>query len=194
MILSLGLITVLAGAMLGAVYAITKGPIETQQQLLQMSAIKEVAPEYNNDPEADKCEIVIDGYTFTVYPAIMNGTLTGAAVKGGSMNGFAGEIVIMCGFDENGTVRDYKVLQQAETPGLGTKMQEWFRDPAAARSIIGKNPANTAFYVTKDKGGAVDGITAATISSRAFLETMRHAYQAYREYAVGKGQNLNDSL
>ena len=92
------------------------------------------------------------------------------------------------GFNADGSVRDYRVLKQAETPGLGSKMEMWFRDPAGARSVIGKNPETTPFYVTKDKEqhGAIDGITAATISSRAFLESMRDAYQAYKQFQEKK--------
>lgn len=187
MVLSLGVITVVSGALLGGVYAITKEPIAEMQKNQQMSAIKQVAPQYNNDPEADKWTTTIDGNEFTVYPAYENSQLMGAAVKAVSMNGFAGEIVVMCGFLADGSVKDYEVLQQAETPGLGTKMQMWFRDPAGARSVIGKNPATTSFYVTKDNGGQIDGITAATISSRAFLESMRNAYDAYVAYAKQKG-------
>ena len=113
-----------------------------------------------------------------------DGRLNGAAVETSSNNGFAGEITVMAGFNADGSVRDYRVLKQAETPGLGSKMEMWFRDPAGARSVIGKNPETTPFYVTKDKEqhGAIDGITAATISSRAFLESMRNAYDAYKQF------------
>lgn len=182
MVLSLVTITVAAGALLGWVYSITKEPIAIQAAEQQKAAIAEVAPPFTNNPEDDKWEKDIDGNLFTVYPAYADGRLTGAAVKGESMNGFAGEIVVMCGFNDDGTVRDYRVLQQAETPGLGTKMEEWFRDPTAARSVIGKNAETTRFYVSKDPGGEIDGITAATISSRAFLETLRNAFEAYKDY------------
>lgn len=188
MILSLGIITVVAGAILGWMYSITKEPIEQQVQAQQQAAIAEVAPKFDNDPEAEKWETEIDGLPFTVYPAKENGKLVGAAVKGETMNGFAGEIVVMCGFEADGTVKDYRVLRQAETPGLGTKMEMWFRDPAGARSVIGKNPDATSFYVTKDAGGEIDGITAATISSRAFLETLRNAFQAYKDYEKNQGK------
>jgi len=188
MILSLGLVTVIAGAVLGWMYTITKEPIGQQAQAQQQAAISEVAPKFDNNPEAEKWETEIDGIPFTVYPAKENGTLVGAAVKGMSMNGFAGEIVVMCGFDADGKVKDYRVLRQAETPGLGTKMEMWFRDAAGARSVIGKNPATTSFYVTKDTGGEIDGITAATISSRAFLETLRNAFQAYQDYEKNQGK------
>ena len=182
MILSLGLITVISGAVLGWVYSVTKEPIELQAKAQQQAAIAEVSPPFNNNPEAEKWETQINGLPFTVYPAKENGVFVGAAVKGLSMNGFAGEIVVMCGFEKDGTVKDYRVLSQAETPGLGTKMETWFRDPTGARSVIGKNPATTNFEVTKDTGGEIDGITASTISSRAFLETMRNAFKAYEEY------------
>lgn len=182
MIISLGLITVIAGALLGGAYAVTKEPIEKQLELQQKNAIADVAPSFTNNPEADKWTTQIDGNEFTVYPAYDGNKLIGAAVKGSSMNGFAGEITVMCGFDADGTVRNYAVLQQAETPGLGTKMDAWFRDPAGARSVIGKNPETFPFYVSKDPGGKVDAITAATISSRAFLEIMRNAFEAYKNY------------
>lgn len=190
MLLSLGAITVAAGALLGWVYTVTKEPIAHQAMQQQVEAISAVAPPFDNNPEADRWETTVDGIPVTVYPAIMNGHLDGAAVKAASFNGFAGEIVVMCGFDADGTVREYQVLSQAETPGLGSKMQEWFREPAGARSVIGKNPATTSFYVSKDTGGEIDAITAATISSRAFLETLRTAFESYRQYASTHGLDM----
>lgn len=181
MILSLGLITALAGALLGLMYAVTLEPISQQEEETKINAIKAVAPQFNNNPDAEKQTISIDGIECTVYPARLDGKLTGAAVKSSSMNGFSGEITIMCGFDADGTVLDYQVLRHAETPGLGAKMQLWFRDPTGNRSVIGKNPKETSFYVKKDtkQHGEIDGITAATISSRAFLSALRDAYKAY---------------
>lgn len=186
MIMSLGAITVIAGALLGLIYFVTKNPIEKQMQMQQQSAIADVTPPFNNDPESDKWSVDIDGSPFTVYPAYDNGKFVGAAVEGSSMNGFAGEITVMCGFDSIGNVKDYRVLKQAETPGLGTKMEMWFRDPSGARSVIGKNPETFSFYVSKDAGGQIDGITAATISSRAFLEIMRNAFEAYKQYSTNQ--------
>ncbi len=190
MLLSLGTITVAAGALLGWVYTVTKEPIAQQAMQQQVEAISAVAPKFDNNPETDRWETEVNGVPVTVYPAMMGDRLVGAAVKAASFNGFAGEIIVMCGFDADGTVRDYQVLSQAETPGLGSKMQEWFRDPTGARSVIGKNPATTSFYVSKDTGGEIDAITAATISSRAFLEILRTAFESYRQYASTHGVNM----
>lgn len=193
MIASLLGISMLSALLLGILYKVTKEPIEQQALQQQLDAIKRVAPEFDNNPEADSKNFTIDGNTFTVYPAMKNGKLVGAAVKGSSMNGFSGEIQIMAGFDSNGVVRDYQVLKHAETPGLGSKMEAWFRDPTGARSILDKSPVITSFYVTKDNGGEIDGITAATYSSRAFLEAVRNAYQAFVDYAAANGVSMNKS-
>lgn len=188
MILSLGIIGIVAGALLGGMYAITKEPIAAAEKRQLTESIAEVAPKFDNSPEDDRDTVRLDGKDFIVYPAFADGQLNGAAVLGYSMDGFSGEVAVLCSFEADGTVKDYRVIRHAETPGLGAKMEEWFHDPTGARSVIGKNPSVESFYVSKDKdkGGEIDAITAATISSRAFLGVMRQAYEAYREYARQK--------
>lgn len=189
MIISLGIITIVAGALLGGMYAITKDPIEEAAGKQLTESIQQVAPAFDNSPEKDKVEIKIDGKDFTVYPSMLDGKLNGAAVLGYTMNGFSGEIAVLCGFETDGTIKDFRVIRHAETPGLGAKMEQWFHDPTGARSVIGKNPSVENFYVTKDtdQHGEIDAITAATISSRAFLSVLRDAYQAYCDYAAQQG-------
>lgn len=192
MILSLGIIGIVAGGLLGGMYAITKDPIEKTEKQQLTESIAEVAPPFTNSPEEDRDTIEMGGRDFVIYPAMQGSTLNGAAVLGYTMEGFSGEVAVLCGFDAEGNVKDYRVIRHAETPGLGAKMEEWFHDPTGARSVIGKNPSVQSFYVTKDKdkNGEIDAITAATISSRAFLGVMRDAYMAYREYAKTKGVEL----
>lgn len=190
MLLSLGVITALAGALLGGMYAITKDPIAEAESRQLTESIAKVAPPFDNSPEEDKDTIKIDGKDIVVYPAMEQGNLVGAAVLGYTMNGFSGEVAVLCGFDAQGNIIDYTVIRHAETPGLGAKMEQWFHDPAGARSVIGKNPSVQKFYVTKDPGGEIDAITAATISSRAFLEILRDAFMAYRQYAEAHGLQI----
>jgi electron transport complex protein RnfG len=56
-------------------------------------------------------------------------------------------------------------------------MTDWFK--TGNGNIIGKNPGKNNLTVTKD-GGEVDAITAATISSRAFLNAIATAYNTYK--------------
>lgn len=189
MILSLGIVSIAAASLLAGMYLITKEPISQAEQKNRVEAIQRVAPQMDNNPVDDSVEVTTaSGTKCTVYPAYLKGKFNGAAVSTYTMSGFGGEIQIMVGFNADGTVKDYQVLSHAETPGLGSKMQEWFRDPTAARSIIGKSPAQVSFYVVKDKAqnGEIDGITAATISSRAFLGAMREAFDAYVQVQTEK--------
>ena len=58
MILSLVLITAVAGALLGLMYSITKDPIAAQAKEAQVAAIRQVAPPFDNDPEAMAATVV----------------------------------------------------------------------------------------------------------------------------------------
>ncbi len=183
MTLSLGVVTVLAGALLALVHIVTREPISAAASAKVMEAVCRVTPAFDNDPLSQAWEYQPgDGVgKVTVYPAYAGGSFAGAAVQSYSPNGFAGEIIVMYGFDADGEVSGFQVLEQAETPGLGAKMNEWFRSGEGSRSVIGKNPSEVSMRVTKDRG-EIDGITAATISSRAFLEALRLAFEAFREY------------
>ena len=50
------------------------------------------------------------------------------------------------------------------------------------KSFVGRNPAQMKLGVKKD-GGDVDALTAATISSRAYVDAVSRAYKAYCEKA-----------
>ena len=84
----------------------------------------------------------------------------------------------MVGFLPDGTIRNISVLEHAETPGLGDKMEK--KKSSWSEQFNGKNPESYKLQVTKD-GGSVDAITAATISSRAYADAVDRAYKAYKK-------------
>lgn len=194
MVLSLTLIALVAAGALGGVFLLTKEPIAQQQQAKQNSAIGSVLPDVEGrtirEPE------IVNGYT--VHEAFVADSLIGVAVETES-NGFGGTIRLMVGFDAEGNIVNYEVLEQQETPGLGTHIVEWFKTDKNHQSVLGLNPAATNLTVNKD-GGAVDAITAATISSRAFLLAIQNAFNAYFAKAdepveANSGAScLNDSI
>lgn len=184
MIVSLGVITIVAASLLAWAHSVTAEPIAQAEKQTRVDAIKNVLPAFDNDPLAKSTEIYQLGEgnaPFTVYPAYEGDKFVGAAVEGYTKSGFSGEIKVMYGFDAEGVVSGFQVLSHAETPGLGAKMNEWFRMEEGNRSVIGKNPAIVNMTVAKD-GGAIDAITAATISSRAFLSALRDCFQAFETY------------
>jgi len=183
-------VCLLSGAILAAIHSVTAKPMAEAAQKARVEAIAQVLPQFTNNPIADAVEITVEGDSrpFTVYPAMKDGKFVGAAVDGYSLDGFSGEITAIYGFDAKGKVTGYHVMSHSETPGLGAKMEEWFRMAEGQRSVIGLDPSEKDMRVSKD-GGDIDAITAATISSRAFLGALRGAYKAFETY---KNQNMSN--
>ena len=96
-----------------------------------------------------------------------------------SVDGFGGPFRVMVGFDADGNILGYEVLEHQETPGLGSHIEHWFKNADKPnQNIIGRK-ADGKFAVSKD-GGEIDAITAATISSRAFLKAINQAYAEFK--------------
>lgn len=179
MLLSLTLISAIAGAILAGVYMLTEQPIAASKAATLQNAIRAVVPEFDNQPiEEAFMAATSEGDSLKIYPAKMGGQLVGAAVESNTQKGFSGEIKVIVGFDAGGKLFNYSVLQHAETPGLGSKMQDWFRLEGTDRNVLGSDLSQGPLRVKKD-GGTVDAITAATISSRAFLDAVNRAYSAF---------------
>lgn len=183
MVMSLAIISFGASAILGGVYVLTKKPIEDAAELKKTNAIKEVLPQNNNMKIGEAVEITLESYSekFIVYPAFENDKLIAAAVETFDNNGYGGQIKSMVGFDAEGNIVNYAILAMSETPGLGEKVTSWFKTKRNNQDIRGKKPSEESFKVSKD-GGEIDAITASTITSRAFLSSVKTAYNVFIEY------------
>jgi len=171
MILSLVIICVVAAGALAGVYILTKANIEAQEIAKKQNAILKVLPEGCEVSDAEETA------GLKVYKAYQGGEWVATAVETSEV-GFDGPQVIMVGFDAEGQVINYEVLKQTETPGLGAHIDHWFKDAKGNQSIIGRQAGSLK---VKQDGGDVDAITAATISSRAFLKAINKAYAAYKD-------------
>ena len=168
MVMVLFVITLLASAGVGAVHMITEEPIAEARVKATREALKQVLPEF------------VENLPVTVHTASEGGRVVGYAVESMTKNGFSGVIRLMVGFAPDGQILNIRVLEQAETPGLGTKMVD--AGNSLEKSFVGRNPAQMKLGVKKD-GGDVDALTAATISSRAYVDAVSRAYKAYCEKA-----------
>lgn len=170
MVIVLTVITVVAAACLGAMNNLTAEPIAASKKAKQEEAIKAVLPEFTT---VDEETIVNEQKIFRAYNA--NGELVGIAIETKEL-GFGGDVTTMVGFNANGTIVDYSLLAHAETPGLGSKLVDWFKVKSDIRDV---SSDKMPLRVSKD-GGEYDAITAATISSRAFLNSINKAYETYQ--------------
>ncbi len=179
MVVTLFVVTLVAAGALGFVNDMTKEAIEAAKLKAKLSAIESVLPEFQEIKGEYKVATKPGQDSLEVYPAYNGNDLVGLAVKTFTNSGFSGYIAIMAGIGADGNFTGFEVLEHAETPGLGSKMDVWFSNiDKPKQNIIGKNPTSTKFLVTKD-GGDIDAITASTITSRAFLEALTQAYETY---------------
>lgn len=177
-------ITLVASAGVGAVNMITAEPIAASKQKAVEDAILAVLPAFEQSTAE---EMTIDEMPITVHKAVNGNDLVGYAVETMTKSGFNGVIRLMVGFSPEGQVLNVNVLEQAETPGLGTKMCD--EGNPLISSIKGKNFESMKLVdgrlaVRKD-GGDVDALTAATISSRAYVDAVNRAYMAYKSVVDG---------
>ncbi|SDW47795.1 electron transport complex protein RnfG [Lutibacter oricola] len=176
MVVSLFVITIVAGLSLGFVNELTVGPIQKGKIERKINALKLVLPEFDNNPVEDvkmiKSDLAKD--SVEMYVAKKGENNVGTAVIGSSEKGFSGLIKIMVGFKSDGSINNIQVLEQKETPGLGTKM----KDDKFIEQFRGKNPSEFNLKPTKDLG-EVDALTGATITTRAFGEATQMAYDIF---------------
>ena len=181
MTLVLTSVAVIMGGILAYVNHLTEGPINDQKAKTLADGIKSVMGV--SDITVAKTDTVRQNdakgkeMTYVIYQTKdAQGTDLGAAVES-TTGGFGGDLKVLVGFDSEGKILGYTLLEHAETPGLGAKADKWFQKGEKG-DIVGKVPAEP-LTVSKD-GGQVDAITASTITSRAFLLAVNNAYNAYK--------------
>ncbi len=82
--------------------------------------------------------------------------------------GYGGPIEIMVGVDTLKQITGIEIAPRQETPGLGDRVKEdWFKNQFIGRSVDD--------LALKSEGGTIDGVTGATISSRAVVAELRAA-------------------
>ncbi len=177
MVGTLWAITFFSSMALGFVYEITKHPIAQAAIEKKINAIREVIPDFNNNPLEEVYVVEMENDAFQIYPAKMDNEPIAFAVEAISTKGFSGDIKILVGLLPDGTIHRIAVLESQETPGLGDKIRAEKSD--FSKQFFDKNPDRFVLKVKKD-GGSVDAITAATISSRAFCDAVQKAYRAFQ--------------
>lgn len=181
MVVVLFSITLIASLCVGLVNKITFEPIEKAKAENIQTALKNVLPEFD---ASESNSMTVDELPVTVHTAKAGDQVVGYAVETMTTKGFSGVFRLMVGFRASGEVYNINVLEHSETPGLGSKMGD--EGNSLLTSFKDKNPANMKqpLAVTKD-GGDVQALTAATISSRAYVDAVVRAYNAVQQIKGG---------
>jgi electron transport complex protein RnfG len=164
LVLELFVVCAIAAGALSFVNAATKDRIAGFARQEREQALKQVFP------AAEEFREVLPGRQ---WQAMAGGTSLGYVFEA-SIQGYGGPIVSFFGLDSGDKVTGVKVVSQSETPGLGAKV--------AGQKFLGqfrgKAPEQLALRRDDPRGG-IDGVTAATISSRALTSSLRNTVQQY---------------
>ena len=179
---SLFVICLCVTALLAVTNAVTKEAISYQQELSAAESRQAVCPDA---VDFEKVEYDVQGVE--CYKALdESGNLIGYAISSAS-RGYGGDVKVMTGINaEDGSVIAINVYDNSgETPGLGVNTSgEKFTSQFAGLS------SGTGVTVDKDAGKnpdsvAVDSVTGATISSRAVVDAVNQAFEAYNAVKEG---------
>jgi electron transport complex protein RnfG len=80
--------------------------------------------------------------------------------------GYGGAISILVGLQDATTIKGISIISQSETKGLGSRVTL----PSFTDRFTGKKIDDVKI---KSEGGAIDGITGSTVSSRAVINAVR---------------------
>lgn len=172
--LSLMLITLVAGVLLGVVYEITKEPIAKEQQRAKEEAYSQVFQDAQSfealelDVERVEQDIKAQGLDATVNEVMQaldkSGELAGYVLTVTDHEGYGGDIKFAMGVTRDGTLNGISFLSIGETAGLGMKATEdSFKVQFAGKTV-------EKFVYTKGGASAdneIDALSGATITTNA---------------------------
>lgn len=151
--LPLIIICVLSGAVLAFVHEVTEPRITAMEAAKINASLSYLFPDGEFVPK-DGHYVVTVGGEEVGYAFIAEG------------KGFESVIRTLVGMKKDGTVERIQVISQRETPGLGTRIAE----PEFTAQFAGHQLQELRL---RREGGVIDGITGATISSRAITDSIR---------------------
>jgi electron transport complex protein RnfG len=183
----------IASLFLGLVDLSTYKSIETRQQEDVQATLSQVLPEtlYDNDllasvvnlPSADPAHPV------QVYVARKAGQFAGAAFRYTATGGYSGAIGLMIGVSGTGEILGVRVINHAETPGLGDKIE--LQKSSWILSFNGRSLENTtrAQWGVRKDGGDFDQFAGATITPRAVVRGVNNGLVFFEQHKAALEQS-----
>lgn len=180
LIIILAVISAVAGGALALVNSFTEPKIKAYQALAESNAYRQALPEADSFREVTDLLAKVKNNPATsnitdLKAGINNGTEVGWVCKV-LATGFNGNIVMLVGINKSGALGEAVILEQKETPGLGTKVtdSEFIKQPA-----IKNVKFDEILKVNKDNG-KVQAVAGATISSRAVVRGINEVLNFYQ--------------
>lgn len=167
MIVTLVVIACIIALAMSYVNGLTAPIIEANAQKALNDSLAVVLP-------ADSYDIVNEEPA--VYKAVKDGEKIGVCVVN-SVKGYGGDIKVMCGILNDGTVNKVEILEMSETPGLGANAgNESFRSQFEGKNgVIGVSK-------TGKSDTEILAISGATITSKAVTDAVNSAIETAKQW------------
>ena len=177
-----------ACVMLAFVYTGTARIIAARQQTDLESALKELFPDADRfnavaDIQSPDASVAIE----SAYEALKDGQIIGAALRL-SRASYGGPIKIMAGVGADGKITGVKIMEHADTPGLGANAASpsYFVDRAQGITFYGQFAGKGVADPFEVKGD-VAAITASTVTSQAVTAAVKAAGLGVSAWLAGTG-------
>ncbi len=158
----LAAICLVVTALLAYINSVTSPIIAAANEKAAAEARQEVLPEADSFEKVDGV-LLPEGVEEAYYAANGAGYVFKLTTKG-----YGGTIELMCGMNEDGSIASIVTLNHSETSGIGSKVVD---DAGGySKNYVGK---------TAEDYAAVDAVTGATISSKAYKRAVEAAFEAY---------------
>ena len=195
-VITLAVITLLAGVALSGVYSATKDIIAKQKRAEAAASYKAVLPQAEAFVYSDALdeliadmggEIYSNGYGKSYIREAVIGTnssgeIVGYVVSVTNGDGYKGDITLSVGISLDDSVSGISFTEISETPGLGMKATE----PEFMNQFSGKNVES--FVLLKSGAAAeneIDGLSGATFTSRAVVNGVNAGLSFYHNVLKG---------
>lgn len=177
----LGGFSMLAAVMLVSGNIATKDAIQERMQEDLRLSLSQVIPAETHDNDLLSHPLLIpqpDNKPLTVYRGTEGMQVSSLAFEIVGQ-GYAGEIRLIMGLDNQGHILGVRVLSHAETPGLGDKIEEAKDDWILGFNRLGLDLVPDKEWAVKKDGGRFDQFSGATITPRAVVAAIKGGLQFF---------------
>ncbi len=183
-------------------YLATKEKIQSETRRAKAKILFEIFPQttHDNDLATDTFPLKADTPLLelrkasTGYKARKNGEVIGIILPVTARDGYAGDIQILVGINQDTSVQGVRLLAHRETAGLGDRVDldksNWLL------SMDGRSLKNTPIgkWGVSKEGGEFDKLTGATITPKAILRATRRALEFAEGHYISMFEIRNNAL
>lgn len=177
-IVVLSVISLVMAAALAVVNSATAPVIAENERLTTLAAYMEVLPGVGDASELEE----ISGYETTGVTGAVKTADGSYAIKAAEKGFDGGVLTVILGFDPNGVITGTWVDASTQTAGVGSRVA----GDDCKNQFVGVDGTQN---VAMGEGG-LDGLTGATISSKALFAAVNDCINCYNEVALGQAATV----